>query len=1047
MIENQIRMKYITVWLALVCLAIPGWSQKSRIYTEDYQHFKRGKELYDKGLYGLSMREFQKMLDELPPVQTTESVVIKTEAELYLAQAAVRMDLPEGEKLILEFIRKYQPDPVADQAMYEIANYYFDAKKYDEAITFYSMLNSSSISGEKRSEVRFKEGYSLFINRDFAGATKRFDQIKDLKNDYYYPTHYYLGMCQFYQGQYQPAIANFEIAAQSPIYKSLVPYYVCQIRFAEKDYPGVIQYGEQALQSPGNQKYAAEIHQMVGQAYFEQKQYNLALPHLEYYDSKRRSMRPEDFYQLGYTQYVNEKYPAAIESFKNITGIQSDLGQNASFYLADCYLKTGDKKSARSSFYEASQLDFDPVMQEDALFNYARLSAELNYDREAIQALTSFPKDSKYYLESQSIMTDVFLRTRDYDRAIAIIEQLPEKTPQIREAYQQVTFLRGLQLMGEDQLFEAQEMFEKSLASPIDVSIQAQCLYWEAEIAYRQNDFSKSDLQLNKYFTVAKSTGNLPPEASPAIAYYLQGYNAFKRNAYNQALNSFEKSIGGIKQDQVRYDNDQEYLSTRILSDAMMRAGDCYFKQNQYSSALKNYNAAIQNHHAGYQYAMFQKAIIQGLTNDQKGKISTLRELIEKNSGSEYTDDALLELGSTYQENNMLELAKTPLQTLVKDYANKSNLVNEGLLKLGLIFYNENNYNVALNYYKDVFNHNPTPKESQEALSAIEEIYVEDLGKPDEYFAFLEKVPGYKVDNYTRDSINFRAADLNYENGQYQKAIDGYTAYLSKYPKGAYALPAYYRRAESYSLLKKYSEALTDYEVVIKRGASDYYENALYKAALIAYNNEQAFQKALDYYNLLEQVTSAEERKLEAQVGALQCAYRLNRPNEVYRLGDQVVKNPRTSQVQQATAYFFMGKVAFDQSNYDKALEGFNQAIKLNDNLQAAESRYLIAQIYFNKNEYDLSATLAEQGIKDNSAYPTWTAKCGILLADVKTIKKEYHIAEAILQQIIDNYPDLPEIVQEASDKLKKVKALRAANNRIDSGAKKNTLEIEGQNN
>ena len=82
MIENQIRMKYITVWLALVCLAIPGWSQKSRIYTEDYQHFKRGKELYDKGLYGLSMQEFQKMLDELPPVQTTESVVIKTEAEL-----------------------------------------------------------------------------------------------------------------------------------------------------------------------------------------------------------------------------------------------------------------------------------------------------------------------------------------------------------------------------------------------------------------------------------------------------------------------------------------------------------------------------------------------------------------------------------------------------------------------------------------------------------------------------------------------------------------------------------------------------------------------------------------------------------------------------------------------------------------------------------------------------------------------------------------------------------------------------------------------------
>ena len=45
---------------------------------------------------------------------------------------------------------------------------------------------------------------------------------------------------------------------------------------------------------------------------------------------------------------------------------------------------------------------------------------------------------------------------------------------------------------------------------------------------------------------------------------------------------------------------------------------------------------------------------------------------------------------------------------------------------------------LVLNYYKDIFNHNPTPKESQEALSAIEEIYG-NLGKPDEYFAFLEK--------------------------------------------------------------------------------------------------------------------------------------------------------------------------------------------------------------------------------------------------------------------------------------------------------------------
>ena len=68
----------------------------------------------------------------------------------------------------------------------------------------------------------------------------------------------------------------------------------------------------------------------------------------------------------------------------------------------------------------------------------------------------------------------------------------------------------------------------------------------------------------------------------------------------------------------------------------------------------------------------------------------------------------------------------------------------------------------SIKNYKDVFKHNPSPSESQEALAGLEEIYVDDLGQPDEYLKFLETVPGFKVTNYSRDSLNYSVAPVSY---------------------------------------------------------------------------------------------------------------------------------------------------------------------------------------------------------------------------------------------------------------------------------------------
>src|SRR4030042_7153412 len=61
-------------------------------------------------------------------------------------------------------------------------------------------------------------------------------------------------------------------------------------------------------------------------------------------------------------------------------GSRSDLlSQNIWYILGDCYLQKGDKKRAQFGFSEASKMNFDKKIREDALFNYAKITYETSY--------------------------------------------------------------------------------------------------------------------------------------------------------------------------------------------------------------------------------------------------------------------------------------------------------------------------------------------------------------------------------------------------------------------------------------------------------------------------------------------------------------------------------------------------------------------------------------------------------------------------------------------------------------------------------------------
>ncbi|MEM7575607.1 MAG: tetratricopeptide repeat protein [Bacteroidota bacterium] len=1022
----------------------PILAQYSSIFTEADRIFKLAEGHRAQNLLPLAQSQYQEVLEILRPLHQPDAELLRIQSELNIAKIAVQLGKPDGEKLILDFVRRYQPAPIANAALLEIANYYFNANDLEKATDYYERIPTNALSREERAEVNFRLGYTNFVQQNFREAKGYFQSSKDVDSDYYFPTNYYLGMIEFFDGNYESAIRQFRLVERSPAYRDHIPYYLSQIYFAQGRYDELIAYAEPLLTNGSRLRNKKEISGLLGQAYFERADYQRAKPLLEEYARNNRRLREEELYQLAFTQYQTQDYANAVRTFQEVSSENSIIGQSANFYLADTYLRQGDRRSARSAFGAASRMDFDLTIKEEALFNYAKLSYELRDPSEAINAIQQLSPESRYYVEGQRLLGDLFASNRDYQGALDILERMPNRTPELQEAYQEAALLRGLQLMQNNDVAGAKSLLTRSLSTPVNSNYRAQALYWLADIAHQEADYPSSIGYISQFLTLAPTVQNLPPQSSVYTANYLQGYNYLKQDNYPAALDYFRQTVEGIQRN-APYITDAD-VRERVLGDAVLRSGDAYFKSNQYDQAIRYYDEAVNNRYSGFIYALYQKAIIEGLRGRTADKILALEQIAQQYPNSPYADDALFQLGLTYQSIGQLQQALTPFRTIVADFRTSSPLVNESLLQLGLVSYNLGNQEAAINYYKQIFSNNPTSSEADRALAALEEIYVRDMGRADLYFAFLETVPGYQVSSSGRDSINFRAAESQYEVGNYQRAVTGFTDYIRQFPQGRNVLTAYYHRGDSYAAQGMYNQALPDYEYVVGRGPSQYYLRALEKASVIAYNSEQDFAKAYQLYVQLETAAQTEDQRFEAQLGALRSAYRSGNTPGVETYSSKIANNPNASQQQATTANFYLGKIAYDRNQTDQALRYFEQVIANSDDEQTAEARYLRCKIAYDRGQLDMAQNLCIEANRESSGYPFWVAKTVILLSDVLRAKNDLYNSRAALQALLDNYNEDPEIVAEAQRKLAEVEQMINASSRLDNSAPTNPGRLEMDN-
>ena len=437
-----------------------------------------------------------------------------------------------------------------------------------------------------------------------------FNQIAiNKKHPYNEEALYYSGLSSYYLKDYNAAYKSFQQLELSKKYGKIVPYYIASIKFINKDYKGVVDYAEPKLKE--NISYQNEIKHLLGNSYYELKDYDKALLYLEQYTQNTAKVTPEDYYILGYVQAQRGKCDKAIDNLVQLSPLETALGQNAMFLLGQCYEKTGNKTEARTAFLQAARMNFDKAIQEEAWFQYAKLSYELGNTNDALVSLKNFiqayPK-SKYNLEANELLADLFLMTRNYEEALAIIDNLPSKSEKLKDAYQKMAYYRGVENYNDLRFDNAETFFDKSLKYPNSKSLEALCYYWKADMAHQKSDYEKSKTLINKFLPMASAvSAEHSDKVNAGTANYLQGYNYYKKKDYGNADAYFLKAVTTLKNDQ-NITNKQN-----IYPDAMIRLADCYFMQKQYKSSAQYYDEVIKSNALGADYALYQKAIIDGL--------------------------------------------------------------------------------------------------------------------------------------------------------------------------------------------------------------------------------------------------------------------------------------------------------------------------------------------------------------------------------------------------------------------------------------------------
>jgi tetratricopeptide (TPR) repeat protein len=408
--------------LILILLPLTTFGQQTEKYVSDYASFYRAEELYEKAQYSAAREEFRGFINQFK----NENDPLYVKALYYEGISALELFNNDAIPLLQAFNKKYPENIYKYIIGFKIGNYFFQKEDFLNAQVWYQKVPVNEVDKTQQEEFLFKLGYSAMQNADNETAFSAFRDAKDGKSQYAAPSLYFYSHLSYLKNSLSVALEGFLKLKSDSTFSAVVPYYIVQIYHKQAKYQEVVDFAPSVV-TANELNNEADINHIIGNSHYKLGNFKEAIPYLEKYQAKAKVKR-DDSYELGYCYYKTNQSEKAIKQWDKVTRVEDSLGQIAMYQIGEAYLAIDKLLPARSAFERASEMKTIPVIQEDALYNFAVISfkVDINPYDESVRAfenyLNRYPNSSRKK-DVYQYLVNVYTNTSNFAKALESLDK------------------------------------------------------------------------------------------------------------------------------------------------------------------------------------------------------------------------------------------------------------------------------------------------------------------------------------------------------------------------------------------------------------------------------------------------------------------------------------------------------------------------------------------------------------------------------------------------------------------------------------------------
>lgn len=957
---------------------------------------------------GGNYEQTAKVLERIDGLDSRSGQDVTEELDYMRAVVSAKTNLVRSSDALSAFQKKYPQSIYRDRILSLQGMALMADGEFASALDCFDECDVMRLGQAERQQTELQHAIALFRCGNIDEGLRMLDANERIGADTTNPDGvFYRAYADYLNGQTDKAKLGFRRSLNGK-HDTEARLYLAEIDAGQGKPQTVAVYLDEIKPNASDSSVNKEIDRLMGEYWYRDGNSEKAIGRLEAYVLAADSLaQPYDLYLLGMSYYNRSDWENAIKYLAVASEGNDETAQNAAFHMGLAALKSGNKDLAGMAFQRATAIPGRDDVREKAMFNYAMVLQEASYSpfAESVTVLEGFLNDypkSAYADRAASMLAQEYLHTSNYEAALKSIDRIKNPDRTIMEAKQKLLYRQAMDMMADGLYPEIPQVLTKAIGvGSYDQDVMDALYFWRGESYYRVGNMQQAELDYSRY--LSRTSGR--KAAYTDMAEYGLGYILFNDGNYQRALDYFRRTSSMTST-----------LSDEMVSDAMLRAGDCQLNLRMYEDAIESYRKSMDKSLSSNDYAMFQYGTVCGLMQRYPEKIEWLERVVNDCPTSQYVPSALFEIGRCYQQTGSPEKSVSYFKRITDMYPT-SDLARRATVEMALVYYQTDKYDEAIEMYKKVIADYPGSDEARTAMADLKSIYVEK-GDVSSFVNFSQSTPsGSVIAVGERDSLSYAAAESMFRRGDMDQALSLFHDYTRQFPDGAFLVDAWYYSAVIYQRQNDYERAMDNYLRVAGRPNNRFCQEALQQAASMSFAAGD-WETALDTYMRLYELSLDAGTRQSCLVGIVLSAGQIDEYDAVLEYADAALAtNPSRDRKNEISYWKAKALLAADRkADARPILEELSGDTR---SRFGAEADYLLSQLLFDSGDTDAAQTNVMALVREGTPHTYWLARSFILLSDIYSSQGKDVEARQYLLSLKSNYTENDDIAQMIEERLK----------------------------